>query len=96
MWGFFKGELYIINNWIYHCYFYQSSHLSLKMRTPITYASYFNCIETKQDWWRSFREPKIYLNFLLLTIYLCNKYIMATKVNIYAQTMAHLHSGATL
>ena len=44
------------------------------MRTPITFQSYFNCIEIKQDWWRSFGGLRIYLIFLLLTIYLHNKY----------------------
>ena len=72
-------------------------NLSPKTRTSIILESYLNCIETKQDWWSWIGGSRIYLIFLLLTIYLYNKYIyiMATKVNIYTQMMTHLHSGAT-
>ena len=78
-----------INNWIYHCNIYQPPHLSLKRRTPITLQSYFNCIETKQDLWKSFGESKIYLISLLLAVFLYNKslYIIVRKAHIYAQTM---------
>ena len=84
-----------ISNWIYHSNTYQLPHLSLKIRTPITFQSYFNCIEMKQDWWSSFGELRIYLIFLLLTIYLYNKYLYYGNKGKYIQTMAHLHGGVT-
>ena len=88
------------NNWIYHCNIYQ-----LKRRMPITFHNYFNCIETKQGWCSSFGKSRIYLYYilLLLTIYLYNKYIYLLYIYyrnkgkyIYAQSMAHLHGGATM
>ena len=64
-----------LKNWISHCNIYHHPHLSPKARTAITFQSYLNYIETKQDWWSLFGGSRLYLIFLLLTLYLYNKYL---------------------
>ena len=65
-----------INHWIYHYNIYQPPHSSLKIRMPITFQSYCNCIEMKQGWWRSFGESNNIFHFLTVNyIYLYNKYL---------------------
>ena len=87
-------------NWSYRCNIYQPQpqpYLSFKRGIPVTLQSYLKCIETKHNWWRSFGESKIYLMFLLLTIFSYNKYIYYGKKGTYiCSMMAHLHSCATM
>ena len=73
----------------------------------ISFQIYFDCIETKQDYYNLFEGLRIYLFFLLqniylyniyngnklLYIYLYNKYIYITKVKV--TMIVRLHGGAT-
>ena len=86
------------SNWIYPCDIYWRLILSLKCRVFDQFQSCFDCINNQNRLLELiYRITNIYL-VLLYNIYLYDQYIYCAevKVNIYTQTMAYLHDGATM